>query len=216
MLFVGKLLAVFVALVQVTNALHFYLNTGETKCFFEDLQIDTLVVGKIEAFEQIGHGNDYHRNNNLKVQITVEETFDNNHRVVDQKSSASGDFTFTSLDSGEHKFCLTPGYTDGTTGKRHRIFFDVAVGSSHDYVDSKSTRHVDMLTAQIHNLNKKLQEIHWEQEHLREREAAFRDSSESTNTRVVRWSIIQLIVLFGTCFYQLRHLKSFFVKQKIV
>ena len=90
------------------------------------------------------------------------------------------------------------------------------MGSSHDYIDSKSTKKVDSLTQRVHELNKKLEGIHLEQETLRIKEAEFRDSSELTNGRVVRWTIIQLLVLFGTCFYQLKHLKSFFVKQKIV
>lgn len=144
------------------------------------------------------------------------ETFDNNHKVADQKSSPDGDFTFTSLDSGEHKFCLTPIYTDNTHNKIHRIFFDVAQGSANEYVDSKSTKMVDDLTVRVNKLYEQLDKIHWEQENIREREAVFRDQSESTNSRVVKWSIVQLIVLVGTCVYQLRHLKSFFVKQKIV
>ncbi|CUM63139.1 uncharacterized protein PRCAT00000706001 [Priceomyces carsonii] len=129
---------------------------------------------------------------------------------------ADNEFVFTSLDAGEHKFCLTPTYIDGTKDKQHRIFIDIITGTAHDYVDSKSTHKVDALTAQVQVLNKKLAGIHYEQESMREREAIFRDQSESTNSRVVKWTIIQLIVLIGTCVYQLRHLKSFFVKQKIV
>lgn len=135
---------------------------------------------------------------------------------MNQKSSPDGDFSFTSLESGEHKICLKPVYFDGTTGKAHRIFFDIASGSAHDYVDSKSTQRVDALTKQVQNLNSKLAEIHVEQEMMREKEALFRDQSEATNSRVVKWTMVQLVVLVGTCFYQLRHLKSFFVKQKIV
>jgi len=48
-----------------------------------------------------------------------------------------------------------------------------------------------------------------------EREAEFRDQSESTNARVVRWTLIQLVVLGVTCTWQLSHLKSFFIKQKL-
>lgn len=213
--FIAKFITVLLVLAQFTNGLHFYLKTGETRCFFEELSQDTLVVGKIDVTE-LSHNGDYIKNNNLQLQITVEETFDNDHKVVDQKSTPNGKFTFTSLDTGEHKFCLTPVYSDGSSNNAHRIFFDIATGSSHDYIDSKSTHRVDALTLKVQNLNKKLEEIHWEQEHMREREALFRDQSESTNSRVVRWSIVQLLVLVGTCVYQLRHLKSFFVKQKIV
>lgn len=48
-----------------------------------------------------------------------------------------------------------------------------------------------------------------------EREAEFRDQSESTNARVVRWILIQLAVLTLTCAWQLSHLRSFFIKQKL-
>lgn len=211
-----KFLVALCLLVCNVHALHFYLKTGETRCFYEDLQSDTLVVGKLDAYEFDERVLDYYKNDNLKLKITIDETFDNDHRVVDQTSSPSGDLTFTSVDSGEHKICLTPIYSDGTKGKVHRIFFDIAIGSASDYVDSKSSRKVDGLTLQIQNLNRKLQEIHLEQETIREREAFFRNQSETTNSRVVWWSIIQLVVLVSTCAYQLRHLKGFFVKQKIV
>jgi len=51
---------------------------------------------------------------------------------------------------------------------------------------------------------------------LQEREAEFRDQSESANARVVRWTILQLVVLGATCAWQLNHLKGFFQKQKLV
>lgn len=210
-----SVLAIFAWAAHV-SALHFYLNTGEVRCFYEDLFADALVVGKLDAYEYDERVNDYFKNDNLKLKITVDETFDNDHRVVDQNSKPSGDFVFNSHDNGEHKFCLRPIYTDGTHGKKHRIFFDIAIGAASDYVDSKSSKRVDGLTLQIQDLTRKLQEIHMEQESIRERESLFRNQSESTNTKVVWWSIIQVVVLVGTCAYQLRHLKGFFVKQKIV
>lgn len=50
---------------------------------------------------------------------------------------------------------------------------------------------------------------------MQEREAEFRDQSESTNARVVRWTLLQLIVLGVTCAWQLSHLRAFFIKQKL-
>lgn len=52
-------------------------------------------------------------------------------------------------------------------------------------------------------------------EGVQEREAEFRDQSETTNARVVRWILIQLVVLGVTCTWQLSHLRSFFIKQKL-
>lgn len=48
-----------------------------------------------------------------------------------------------------------------------------------------------------------------------EREAEFRDQSEATNSKIVRWTLIQLTVLGVTCAWQLSHLRAFFIKQKL-
>ena len=48
------------------------------------------------------------------------------------------------------------------------------------------------------------------------REATFRELSESTNVRVLWWSVGQALVLVLTAYWQLRHLKSFFEAKKLV
>lgn len=133
-----------------------------------------------------------------------------------QRSRPDGQFLFSSLDSGEHRLCLTPTYSDNRSGKKHRVYVDLAMGASTEYLDVRVTEKVDSLTMQVHGLTQKLQEIRSEQEQIRRKEEDFRDNSESTNSKVVKWFLIQLIVLLSACAYQLRHLKSFFVKQKIV
>ncbi|GME87766.1 unnamed protein product [Ambrosiozyma monospora] len=150
------------------------------------------------------------------MEITVDETFDNNHRVVNQKFQPIGQFTFTSLDAGEHKFCLTPRHTGWAKRAKHRVFFDLVVGDARPLVDSKRSGDVHFLTVKTNEFIRKLKEIRREQSLFREREAAFRDASESVNNGSVKWTIIQLIVLLGTCYWQLTYLKGFFVKQKVV
>ena len=48
------------------------------------------------------------------------------------------------------------------------------------------------------------------------REATFREISESTNQRVLWWSIAQALVLVVTAWWQVHHLKSFFQAKKLV
>lgn len=205
------------SILSVANALHFYVNTDETKCFYEELPKDTIAVGKFAALEFDDTTNEYIENlNNLKVEITVDETFDNNHRVVSQKNSPVGQFTFTSLDSGEHKFCITPKHTNWSKKSKHRIFFDLVVGDAKPLVDSKRESDVNYLTLKTNELIKKLNNIKREQSLLRLKEAAFRDISENVNSSTTKWTMIQLIVLIGTGLWQLSYLKNFFVKQKVV
>ncbi|ODV84936.1 hypothetical protein CANARDRAFT_199894 [[Candida] arabinofermentans NRRL YB-2248] len=202
--------------VSLVNALHFYAETDETRCFYEELPKDTMAVGKFEAYELDTKTNEYVEADNLKIEITIDETFDNNHRVVSQKNFPIGQFTFTSLDSGEHKFCITPRHTDWSKRAKHRIFFDLAIGDAKPLVDSKRTGDINYLTSKANELVKKLKEIRMEQSLFRDREAIFRDFSEDVNFRAVKWTVIQLIVLISVGAWQMTYLKSFFVKQKVV
>lgn len=65
-------LLVALTFCQVSLALHFYLNTGESKCFFEELPVDTLMVGRIDAFEKNLATGVYEKAANLRVEITVD------------------------------------------------------------------------------------------------------------------------------------------------
>lgn len=206
----------FLLLASVANCLHFYVQTDETKCFYEDLPKDTIVVGKYEALEYDTQNKDYVKSEHLQVEITVDETFDNNHRVVSQKNSPIGQFTFTSLDSGEHRFCITPRHTNWSKRSKHRIYLDLAVGDAKPLVDSRRDEDVNYLTMKTNVLVERLLKIRREQSLFRVKEAAFRDISESVNYNSVKWTCIQVIVLVAIGFWQVSYLKSYFVKQKVV
>ncbi len=203
-------------LASAANCLHFYVQTDESKCFYEDLPKDTIVVGKYEALEYDTQSKDYVKSEHLQVEITVDETFDNNHRVVSQKNSPIGQFTFTSLDSGEHRFCITPRHTNWSKRSKHRIFLDLAVGDAKPLVDSRRDEDVNYLTMKTNVLVERLMKIRREQSLFRVKEAAFRDASESVNYNSVKWTCIQVIVLVAIGLWQVSYLKSYFVKQKVV
>jgi p24 family protein alpha len=106
----------------------------------------------------------------------------------------------------------------------------MAIGATSE-IESKDREKLGDLVQRVRDLNGRLADIRREQifqrvslyvssnrpmlTHVKEREAEFRDQSESTNARVVRWSIIQIVVLGVTCAWQLSHLRAFFIKQKL-
>ncbi|KKY17918.1 putative endosomal cargo receptor [Phaeomoniella chlamydospora] len=170
----------------------------------------------------------------LGIITTVEETFDNDHRIVSQAasydSSKSADswyskFTFAAADSGSHRICFTAtgpasqtsgwfssgngGYPGGV-----RLTVDIVVGET-SKIESEDKGKIDEMATKVKDLNGRLTDIRREQVFQREREAEFRDQSEATNARVVRWTLIQLGVLGITCAWQLSHLRAFFIKQKL-
>ncbi|KIH88124.1 hypothetical protein SPBR_07790 [Sporothrix brasiliensis 5110] len=215
------------SLAGAASALHLYIDASKPKCFFEELPKDTLVVGHYNAEEWDDHIQTWSKHDGISIYISVDETFDNDHRVVSQRGSSSGKFTFTSAEAGEHKICFTPTSNSGRPGwqsatgheghKGHvgiKLELDLAIGES-SKLESTDKNKLEDLESRVRDLNNRLSDIRREQVFQREREADFRDQSESTNARVVRWIFIQLIVLGVTCAWQLSHLRSFFIKQKL-
>ncbi|KAF1983052.1 putative endosomal cargo receptor [Aulographum hederae CBS 113979] len=209
-------------LVLPSQALHFFIEPDVAKCFFEELPKDTLVVGHFEALHFIEQTKTYETDPDLGIYISVEETFDNYHRIVSQRGSSKGRFTFSAADSGEHRICFT---ATGASAKQGwlmggepaggvKFSLDMAIGETSN-IESTDKGKIQDLQQKVKDLNSRLQDIRREQVFQREREAEFRDQSESTNSRVVRWSLIQLLILAATCAWQLSHLRAFFIKQKL-
>ncbi|KAJ6135837.1 hypothetical protein N7512_000997 [Penicillium capsulatum] len=209
----------FLSLLLPANALYFYVDGRQTKCFFEDLPKDTLVAGKFETEVLNPQSNTYSIDHSLKVQITVEETFDNDHRVVSKRENHSGRFTFSAADAGQHRVCFMAD-TDATSGwlsnSKGAVKFslDLVIGET-SKIETEDKDKMKDIVQRVRDLNSRLHDIRREQVYQREREAEFRDQSETTNGRVVRWTLIQLAVLSAACAWQLSHLRSFFIKQKL-
>ncbi|CAM1500874.1 Fc.00g100360.m01.CDS01 [Cosmosporella sp. VM-42] len=210
------------SLSAVANALYFYIDGVTPKCFFEELPKDTLVVGHYTAEEWDDRINGWAKHDGISIYISVDEIFDNDHRVVSQRGSASGRFTFSAADAGDHRLCFTPSSNSGRSSWLSaknpnggiKLTLDLVIGETNEIESSDKSKLQD-LTTRVKDLNARLNDIRREQVFQREREAEFRDQSESTNSRVIRWIVIQLIVLGVTCTWQLSHLRSFFIKQKL-
>ncbi|KAH3672174.1 hypothetical protein WICMUC_004435 [Wickerhamomyces mucosus] len=203
--------------LSIANAFYFYITGGDRKCFYKELSQGTLLVGKydVEVYDPNTDSFSKTTAKQLGVIIDVEEVFDDNHRVVHQKGAPNGEFTFSAIDSGDHRICFQPQSGGWLAKVKTKVNVDFEIGDN-EKLDSKKKGKVQSLTEKVKILNNKILDIKREQKLMREREASFRDQSEKTNSRVVRWSIIQLVALGATCAWQLNHLRTFFVKQKIV
>ncbi|KAI9673268.1 MAG: emp24p/erv25p- protein [Trizodia sp. TS-e1964] len=215
-------LITLLAAVLPTQALYFYIDGSAPKCFYEELPKDTLVVGHYTAEEFNPDNRQFENHHGLKVLITVDETFDADHRIVSQTGTSKGKFTFSAGASGDHKICFTPAMATanggwlshgGTTGSV-RLTLDLAIGST-SAIESTDKSKIQDIVQRVKDLNGRLEDIKREQMFQREREAEFRDQSEATNSRVVKWTMLQMGVLGATCAWQLSHLRAFFIKQKL-
>lgn len=196
---------------------YYYGLAGEKKCFNKELSKGTLLKGRynVQTYDEELKSYRDANTGNIAIVIDVEEVFDDNHRVVHQKGSPNGYFTFIALDSGEHKVCLEPTDTAWLGKTKTKVSIEFEVGSE-SQLDSKKKRTVEALHQKINILNSKVTEIRREQALVRDREYKFRDISESANSRAMWWTILQVIALGGICVWQMKHLRTFFVKQKVL
>lgn len=97
--------------------------------------------------------------------ITVEETFDNNHRVVSQRTQHSGRFTFTAAEAGQHRICFTPDSQTGgwlSSPPTVKLTLDIAIGAT-SKIQSEDSGKIADIVQRVKDLNSRLEDIRREQ-----------------------------------------------------
>ncbi|XP_043231643.1 transmembrane emp24 domain-containing protein eca-like isoform X1 [Amphibalanus amphitrite] len=98
-----------------------------------------------------------------------------------------------------------------------RVHLDISVGDQAvDYAVVAKREKLTELQLRVRQLLDQVEQISKEQNYQRYREERFRSTSESTNGRVLWWSLAQTCVLLAMGYWQMRHLKSFFEAKKLV
>ncbi|EPZ36590.1 hypothetical protein ROZALSC1DRAFT_30800 [Rozella allomycis CSF55] len=168
-------------------------------CFFE-----TLKKGdKMGVNFQVEHGG------NLDIDLKINGPFDELIHA-EYKQYAAG-FHFVAENDGKHTYCF---FNEQASNGDKRVSFSVS-GAPYfgklnpDKKDSKDDL-LNPLDREIRELTHGLRTIKDEQMYIVARERAHRDTAESTNSRVLWWSIFQLGMLIGVCYWQIYYLKQFF------
>ncbi|CAC5379970.1 TMED4_9_11 [Mytilus coruscus] len=207
---------IFFLVISLTNALYFHIGETEKKCFIEEIPDETMVVGhyKVEVFDK--------NTNNYVPSVPgwgmhVEIQDPDDKVVLSRTYAAEGRFTFTSHTAGEHIICLHSNSSAWFASGQLRVHLDIQVGEhAVDYAQIQAKDKLSELQLRIRQLLDQVEQITKEQNYQRYREERFRQTSESTNQRVLWWSIAQTLILLVTGFWQMKHLKSFFEAKKLV
>ncbi|KAL1916490.1 uncharacterized protein VTP21DRAFT_5681 [Calcarisporiella thermophila] len=199
-------------------AIYFYFDRpGLSKCFIEEVPSGTIVSGAFRVEEWSDTQQEYMHNDEIGVQISAEEVSEHRN-VLNLKSGTMGRFVFTAHESGSHLVCFSTNSTSWSKNHRLRFHIDMTSGRAGPLADTEEAEKdaLQMMVSRIRDLNNRVNDIRREQGYQREREVEFRDMSEATNSRVVTWAIVQIIVLGITCLWQMRSMHGFFVSKKLV
>ncbi|KAJ1758642.1 emp24p/erv25p- protein [Coemansia sp. RSA 2523] len=213
----SALLFAILAIASLTNGLHFYLRDGEQQCFLEELPKGFLVTGHYKTEEWRDAEKRYIENPGITVSMTADDN-DALHRVMNQKGSHQGKFSFTAGNAGEHTICVQAhGAQAGgwLTSSIVKFTLDIGIGEADDGGRAAIEKIKD-ISEKIRILNAQLEEIKVEQKYQRERELEFDAATSSIRRRVIYWAFVQLAIVGAVCFWQLRHLRRFFEAKKLV
>ena len=104
----------------------------------------------------------------------------------------------------------------GEASHKYKFHFEVQVGEgSRNYADLMKKSHMTEIEVDVVQLTDQMRDVTSELTYQNTREEEFRNTSESTNSRVMWWSFIQMAFMIISAAFQSYHLKSFFEAKKL-
>lgn len=191
------------ALVFLPMAWGFFLDLGASDklCFSEELSQTTLVVGEASLVGDRAP---------QSLKVTVLDSAGVTVFEKDQTSYAK--FSFTTLDSGVHQFCLSNFATQPV-----ELDFDVTIGiEAKDYTNIASTKDLKPTELAIQRMKDRTAQIHKEVQYLREREEEMRNTNVTIHNRVIGYSICTLLFLLVLALVQIVYLRRVFRAKKVI
>jgi p24 family protein beta-1 len=96
------------------------------------------------------------------------------------------------------------------------VVFELNVGDAASKAGLAKATDIAYLDTAIYKLADSLNAISSEQHYLRNRERVHRNTTESTNARVLWWSFCEAAVLVAMSLWQIFYLKRFFEVKRVV
>ncbi|BGP44407.1 p24 complex component [Rhodotorula kratochvilovae] len=199
-----SLCVALVAALAVARAHTIDLDAGARECFFEDLHTEDkarppLHAGMTVTYQVAGGGH-------LDVDFSL--TGPGGRLLNEQRKKDTGTHSFTAETDGRYTYCFS---NEMSTVSGKTVSFNV-----HGIMYVEDDGHTAPIEREIRQLAEALEAVKDEQEYIVVRERLHRDTAESTNDRVKYWSIVQTVMLFAVCGWQVFYLKRFFEVKRVV
>ncbi|KZT41101.1 supernatant protein factor, C-terminal domain-containing protein [Sistotremastrum suecicum HHB10207 ss-3] len=167
-------------------------NTKE--CFFEDLHVND----KMTVTYQVGGGG------HLDIDFWLADP--HNLALGKHFKQSTGSVSITAEHDGRYEYCFS--------NLMSPVADKIVSFNVHGIVYVGEDESIAPMEREIRDLAIGLQSVKDEQEYIVVREKVHRNTAESTNDRVKWWSIVQGIVLFLVCGWQIYYLRSLFESKR--
>jgi len=191
--------------VHLGDSLMFHLQPNTRKCLREEIHKDVLVSGDFEIGEVHGQ----------TVDLAV---VDSKGGFLWKKDHAEkGRFTFTTDEYEVYEICFSSRVPHGQSGFPQEVYLSTKHG-----VEAKSYEGLDEaaklkpLEVELKRLEDLSESIVKDFGFMKQREEEMRDTNESTNSRVLYFSIFSMLCLLGLATWQVLYLRQFFKSKKLI
>ncbi|XP_014365087.2 transmembrane emp24 domain-containing protein bai isoform X2 [Papilio machaon] len=175
------------------------------KCLKEELHANVLVAGEYEVGEASGQRVDY-------------IVRDSKGHILSQKDSiAKGKFTFVTETYDTFEVCFISKVPPERRGVSQEVFLNIKVGfEAKNYEGIGEAAKLKPMELELKRLEDLSEAIVQDFTLMRKREEEMRDTNESTNNRVLFFSIFSMVCLLGLATWQVLYLRRYFKAKKLI
>ncbi|XP_023320890.1 transmembrane emp24 domain-containing protein bai [Eurytemora carolleeae] len=196
---------VSVFIFSTVDSLMFHLDPNTRKCLKEEIHKGVLVTGEYEVNALPGQN----------VDMMVTDT--KGQHFVNRESTEKGKFAFTADDYDVFEICFISRVPHNMRGGRHEIFLQTKHGvEAKSYAGLGDAAKLKPLEVELKRLEDLSESIVQDFAYMRKREEEMRDTNESTNSRVLYFSLFSMCCLLGLATWQVLYLRKFFKSKKLI
>jgi hypothetical protein len=207
--FLRNLLYLVAYFVCGVHSISFMLEPGQQKCLKDEVHKDILVTGDFKLSESIG---------GIKTDLTVLDT--KGHMFYSKEDALEGKFAFTTDDYDQYEVCFKStspaGDLKGKIAAREVTIVLKHGVEAKNYDETGKAEKLKPLEQELRKLEDLSEAIVNDFSYMKQREEHMRDTNESTNTRVLYFSIFSMCCLFGLATWQVIYLRRYFKSKKLI
>ncbi|XP_077530420.1 transmembrane emp24 domain-containing protein bai [Haemaphysalis longicornis] len=199
------LLSVLCLYVSIAHGIRFHLKPNTKRCLKDEVLKDVLVSGEYHANESPGH----------KTELTVKDS--NGHILYHKDEIKDGKFAFTTDAYDVYEVCFVTKMPSEVKGGDREIQLLLKHGAeAKNYQGLAEVGKLKPLEMKLQQLEDLSEAVVKDFAYMRQREEEMRDTNESTNSRVLYFSIFSMCCLLGLATWQVLYLRRFFKAKKLI
>lgn len=197
--------ALVICLVVCAEAVMFNLHPNTEKCLKEDMQAHQLVIGEYEVSDAPGQ----------VINYIVKDT--KGQTLAQKEHITKGKFTFTAEVYDTYEICFKSKVPAHQRGIVQEVSLTTKKGvETKNYEGIGEAAKLKPLEVDLKRLEDLTDSIVRDFALMRKREEEMRDTNESTNSRVLFFSIFSMCCLLGFASWQVLYLRRYFKAKKLI